>query len=279
MADNSERIDMLNSNIFDEMIASKMDAIDKLKNKLPNEKIDLSSINYVDKSFFKRVLPDITDVYIENSTLNVCFERGIFMKIESANENTDHDAVDRNKIEYRALKVIRDLVDQKEIVLRTSPFTVILKEDELRAIYESSLHEKAYDFERVVNIHDGGINCWGGFGGPIRSNYNEYRMEESLLIMVQRMKQLNIDDYSGDIRKMSYLIIKSYRGEHLSINPMVLAPIIIKHKFAANIIENSSRYFTRNNGGKLVLLMDVTTNIDYDVFVELLKKIIEGSSF
>jgi len=265
------KMNMFESEAFNELVSRKMDTLDELRNRLPKE--ESKELKYVDKSFFKRVISEITSLSYDGSTLIVGFGRGVEMYIDSSSTNDEH--YNRNMLSprYRTLKLIGELVNIGEIVLRTSPFVVSLSKEDLRTYYYESLDQDLFNIGTAVNSHDNGINCWGGWSGPIRYNYDNLEVEKSLLIMIQRMKQLNIDDYAGDISRISSIIKKSYLYETLNIDPIKLAKLVVDYDLQDVILNRSDEnYFSRTSDGNLYLLRDVETNISYDIFIGLVSE-------
>lgn len=254
--------------IFEEVISARMDVVDDLKNRLPPDN-DIDKLKYVDKSFFKRVLSDITDIRLKESTLSVFFERGVTLQMEGSSPEAFNNRIDSE--EYRSLKVIEELVTLREIVLKTSPFTIDLTPSSLKASYGVSLDEDILRVPSVVNTHDNGLNCWGGWSGPIRSHFNLFELEQSLLLMVQRMRQLNIDDYAGNADRIAVLIKGVYRNVPLTINPMTLARLIVEYDLQDRVIEENCKYFIWK-GNEVYILGSVRTDIKADVFIELLRQ-------
>ena len=93
------------------------------------------------------------------------------------------------------------------------------------------------------------------------------------MLMTQRMQQLNIDDFSGSAARMSVLINNSYSDIPLNINPMILARLVIEYDLQNSVILRDSEYFTESFNHHLIFLNDVKTNIDYNIFIEVLKKL------
>ena len=273
MNDNIVIEDLFESDEYVELIASHMDKIDELKNRMPKLS-ENEGLEYVDKSFFKRVLSDITNIEINGDTLKVYFDRGVKMHIESATTDAEVYNSSIRDTDYRSYKIINELIEMGEITLKTSPFYVEMTKDDLRANYYPSLEESLNDLDLSVNIHDWGLNCWGGWGGPVRFNYDSLNIENSLMIMTQRMQQLNIDDFARSFDKMSLLIYYVYRGEPLNINPVILARLIVEYDLEKNVLEDEHfDYFGRSEDGTLRLLDIAKTNIDYYTFIDLLKHI------
>ncbi len=258
------------SDIFDEVITEKMNIINDLKSRIP-EKIDKNNVEFVEKSFFKRVLGDITDIYMIDDTLNVEFGRGVSMRIESAMESRASRFI--LETDYRFLKIIGELVDAKQIKMMTSPFIIKLNKNTLKSEYYKSFDEEITERDKSLNIHDAGVNCWGGWSGPIRSNYTELNLENALVIMVQRMKQLNIDDYARNIQKITELIIRSNHNETLEgINPLFLAKLIVEYNLQDFVI-SGSQYIQKDNRGYMLFLPDaLETNINYDAFIDTVER-------
>jgi hypothetical protein len=179
----NNRINLFDSDIFFDSIAERMDIVDELKNRQPKEKFN-DKISFVDKSLFKRVLKDITDIEVQGETLKVYFLRGVTMHIDSAGTSVEEYNQRIVREDYRVLKIIEELVNMGEISLRTSPFVVEMNKDDLRARYHRSLDEEIMGWDAIKNLHDEGINCWGGWGGPVRSNYDSLNMENSLTSMI-----------------------------------------------------------------------------------------------
>lgn len=272
MEDNT-RIDLFNSEFLVDIIANRMDTIDELKNRIPKES-EQKKLEFVDKSFFKRVLNDITDIEVSSYALNVYFDRGVSLHIDSATENIDSYNRNIGDIDYRALKIIGELIDLGELHIRTSPFTIKMTKDELKAVYHSSLDQDLYSISHAMNIHDNGINCWGGWGGPIRSNYDQLNLENSLILILQRMQQLNIDDFARSTSRMSELIKSAYKNQPIEINPIILARLVIEYDLQNRVLRDDLfDYFSRGHDDKLEILEEVRTNIDYSVFVDLIRNL------
>jgi hypothetical protein len=268
-------MNLLESDIFEELIAEKMGHINELKNQLPEEK-NIDGVNFVDKSLFKRVLSDITDIYMDQQELNVVFGRGVYMRLESANQARSNEFI--QTIDYRFLKILGELIDAGQIKIKTSPFVVKLSKDRLKTTYFKSLDEELHDLPLIQNIHDRGINCWGGWGGPVRSSFNDFELETTLTLMTQRMKQLNIDDYARDLNKVSEIIALNYRENVIAtIDPIYLAKLVIDYDLENRVISDSP-YLSRSDDGKLSILDDysdyfeIVTNIDFGIFLKILEK-------
>ena len=93
------------------------------------------------------------------------------------------------------------------------------------------------------------------------------------MIMTQRMRQLNIDDFAGDITKMSQLIRAAYLYDRIDLNPIVLARLIVEYDLQDAILNRETdTYFTKSMNSNLKILRDVQTNISYDVFVDLIRE-------
>lgn len=276
MDENSQKIDLFRSEKFAEIIAEKMSTLDELKNRLPS-KDNVDGLKFIDKSFFKRVLNDITDIYIEGNTLVIHFGRGVDMYIEgsSPDANVYNEKILRPI--YRTYKILGELIDKGEMKLKTSPFTIFLSNDNLHAEYVKSLDEKMWNLPETANSHDRGINCWGGWSGPIRYNYDNLNIEESLFIMIQRMKQLNIDDYAGNLDRMTSLIKCAYKLQPLKVNPVTLASLIVEYDLQDFVIDgytDDRNFFRRDIDGNLTILSDsIKTDISYDIFVRLLREV------
>lgn len=275
MSNENILINFFDTDICVDLIAEEMHAIDDIKNRLPDKKGD-TNVKLVDKGFFKRVLSDITNISLVNDELKVYFHRGVPLHIDAIdNDHNEYEGKMRDS-QYRTYRVIKELMDLGEIKLRTSPFMISLTKHDLKASYFESLDDKRSEYPVSKNIHDDGLNCWGGWGGPVRSNFDSLDIEQSLIIMIQRMKQLNVDDYAGDIYKLSGLISSCYQGLLLEINPTVLLDLLIKYNlFDRNIVNaeyQEYRPFSRGQDGTLELMMEVKTNINYDLFIEVLEK-------
>ena len=153
------KTNLFESDPFVDIVFDKMNYIDELKNRLPKES---KEIKFADKSLFKRVLYDITDIFYTGSTLNVRFGRGVEMHIESAAQNIESYNNRIGQVYYRSLKVLEELVNLGELTLRTSPFTVYLSKSELKSDYDRSLDQILFRSDTAINSHDNGLNCWGG---------------------------------------------------------------------------------------------------------------------
>lgn len=272
MDDNIERINLFESDELVSIISDMMNNVDEMKNSLP-EKFEDITINFVDKVFFKRVFSDITDIELKDDVLKVYFERGVDLHIDSAATGVETYNRFIKDADYRSLKIIGELIDLGEISLRTSPFVVVMWQEGLRSDYRESLDQSLFREPKAVNLHDNGINCWGGWGGPIRSNYDDLNLENSLMFMIQRMKQLNIDDYARSISGISTLLKSSYMSLPININPIVIARLIVEYDLQDLLIDNPDfLYFSRGYNGNLEIIDGVKTTINYQTFIELVRQ-------
>lgn len=269
MEDNIVRFNLFESDELVDAISGIMNYIDELKNRLPRES-EGNAVNFVDKAFFKRVFGDITNIELKDDVLKVYFERGVDLHIDSAAPGVESHNRLIDGTDYRSLKIIGELIDLGEISLRTSPFVVVMSPGGLRTEYGESLDQSLFRVSKVVNLHDDGINCWGGWGGPVRSNYDDLNLENSLMLMIQRMKQLNIDDYAGSISGMSTLLDHSYMSLPININPIVMARLIVEYDLQDILIDHSDfSYFSRGHDGNLEIIDGIKTTINYQTFIEL----------
>jgi galactitol-specific phosphotransferase system IIB component len=197
--------------------------------------------------------------------------------------NTDYQSrVNRAGLDFRMLRIIAELVDMGDIVIRTSPFKVQVRRDLLRAVYYNHINEKFTTLDKNLNIHDNGYNCWGGWGGQVQSTFNEGKIEEAMLVMTQRMKQLNIDDVSGNLDKISIVISRTYRDKEININPVTLAKLIIEYDVqewlfkalteAKNDYRRLDTVFVGCTPDNRLTLSRVRTTVDFNAFIELVKQ-------
>jgi hypothetical protein len=272
MNENNNIIDLFSSEKFIDLIVSRMDLVDELKNRLPYELDNNENLKFVDKSFFKRVLSDITDIDISDGGLKVYFERGVKLRIDSSGDVRSHNQ-SISDMDYRTLKIIGELIDMGELTLTTSPFVVEMTKETMTAKYHRSLDEEFHDISATLNIHDNGLNCWGGWSGHIRANYDVFNLENSLMLMTQRMRQLNIDDIARNVGKVADLFRYCYRGRPLEINPINLARLVVEYDLQNNILLDSEfSYFSRASNGKLQILQKIETNIVYAHFRSLVER-------
>lgn len=263
--------------LIEEIINEKIDMVDELKNRLS---IGDKDFKLVDKSFFKRVFSDVTDVECIDGELIVSFGRGVFMSLDGYELGTP-DYIRRARlghIEYRWIRIISELVDLGLIFIKTSPFRIFLKKNELYAEYYYGI-EQVFGGDIVPlnkNIHDNGYNCWGGWGGIARSSFSELKMEQTIMTMIQRMRQLNIEDISGSMRRINDVIKKTYLEKTIELDPLILARLIVEYDVQQWLIDdyrNSSRLdgdFIFSKDNKLYI-GNTETNIDLKEFMKLLE--------
>jgi hypothetical protein len=74
---------------------------------------------------------------------------------------------------------------------------------------------------------------------------------------------------------MSALIVNVYKNKPLVINPIILARLVVEYDLDRRVIEDEDyAYFSKDFRSKnLNILLGVKTNIDYSIFVGLVKKI------
>lgn len=215
----------------DSYVEKLMDEIDSSKNLLVDEYID-EEVNENDRGLFQSVLKDITDIEydVSNSMIEVTFGRGVPVEIMGTQEtNFDIGSNQSGSINYRSILMIGNLIKRGWVKLRLSPFVVKFGDGEGVSVTRaySSFEDKLLMAEPNTNPHDS-ASCWGGWSYEVLKSLKEHRLEDALIYIYERMKQINIDDIGNRLKPIVKLMYIAYpRGIDIPVE--VVAWMIVSH--------------------------------------------------
>lgn len=274
----NNRTDIRSNPVFESFIAEKIDVIDALKNKI--RKIQEIKTDNLDPKSFKRIFRDITGIQSKDGELHIFFGRGVPLLLQDPQGN-----VRNTSISDKLLNFLMDLQQSGGLEFRSSPFVVVLNNDSLIASYILSWDQSVSISDQQIstsnitgggiivrNPHDeGGINCWGGWGGAIRFALDSGKIEEGILLIAQRMSQVNVGDWGAHPEKLKEILRIYYKNKKLDVNPVTMARLLIKNGILD--ISDVALGFGKGMSGNLIFLNGIETDVPYDIFKDLMQRI------